>query len=167
MQTPTLSLPKRHWGRAAMVAIGLMAAAALLFPQGFANAQMSLESRVAKLEQEMRAVQRKVFPGGNERFFDELFAALEQAEEKPVRIVHYGDSQIEDDRLTGTIRERLQERFGGNGPGMMPARKLSTPRMSGSSSVKLRRYFNYGGQGSIHNDNYCFRARAVRRLIIQ
>ena len=91
---------------------------------------------------------RFYLPDGNERFFDEVFAALEQAEEKPVRIVHYGDSQIEEDRITGTIRERLQERFGGNGPGMMPARKLSTPRMSGSSSVKLRRYFNYGGQGN-------------------
>ena len=91
---------------------------------------------------------RFYLPDGNERFFDEVFAALEQAEEKPMRIVHYGDSQIEEDRITGTIRERLQERFGGNGPGMMPARKLSTPRMSGSSSVKLRRYFNYGGQGN-------------------
>ena len=91
---------------------------------------------------------RFYLPDGNERFFDEVFAALEQAEEKPVRIVHYGDSQIEEDRITGTIRERLQERFGGNGPGMMPARKLSTPRMSGSSSVKLRRYFNYGGQSN-------------------
>lgn len=70
MQTPSLTLAKRHWGRAAFVAMAIMVAAALLFPQGFAYAQMSLEARVAKLEQEMRAVQRKVFPGGNDRFFE-------------------------------------------------------------------------------------------------
>jgi lysophospholipase L1-like esterase len=91
---------------------------------------------------------RFYLPDGDEHFFDEVFAALEQAEQKPMRIVHYGDSQIEEDRITGTIRERLQERFGGNGPGLMPARKLSTPHMSGSSSAKLQRFFNYGGQSN-------------------
>ncbi len=91
---------------------------------------------------------RFYLPDGNERFFDDVFAALEQAEQKPMRIVHYGDSQIEEDRITGTIRERLQERFGGNGPGLMPARKLSTPHMSGSSTAKLRRFFNYGSQSN-------------------
>ena len=88
---------------------------------------------------------RFYLPDGDERFFDDVFAALEQAEQTPMRIVHYGDSQIEEDRITGAIRERLQERFGGNGPGLMPGRKLSTPHMSGSSSAKLRRFFNYGG----------------------
>lgn len=91
---------------------------------------------------------RFYLPDGDERFFDGLFDALEQAAWDPMRIVHYGDSQIEEDRITGTIRERLQEQFGGNGPGLMPARKLSTSRMSGNSSAKLRRYFNYGGQGN-------------------
>ena len=88
---------------------------------------------------------RFYLPDGDERFFDDVFAALEQAEQKPMRIVHYGDSQIEEDRITGAIRDRLQERFGGNGPGLMPARKLSTPHVSGSSTAKLRRFFNYGG----------------------
>lgn len=36
-----------------------------------------------------------------------------------------------------------------------------------NSSCAWVQNFNYGGQCSIHNDNYCFRARAVRRLIIQ
>ena len=87
---------------------------------------------------------RFYLPDGDIRFFDELFAAFDAAEREPVRIVHYGDSQIEEDRITGTIRERLQERFGGNGPGMMPARKHATPRVGGGSSAELRRYFNYG-----------------------
>ena len=87
---------------------------------------------------------RFYLPDGDVRFFDPLFAALEQAERTPVRIIHYGDSQIEEDRITGTIRERLQERFGGNGPGMMPARQHATPRVGGGSTAGLRRYFNYG-----------------------
>jgi lysophospholipase L1-like esterase len=87
---------------------------------------------------------RFYLPGGDVRFFDELFAAFDRAETEPLRIVHYGDSQIEEDRITGTIRERLQERFGGNGPGMMPARKHATPRVGGGSTAELRRYFNYG-----------------------
>lgn len=89
---------------------------------------------------------RFYLPDGDVRFFDELFDALDRAETEPLRIVHYGDSQIEEDRITGTIRERLQARFGGRGPGMMPARQHATPRVGGSSSAELRRYFNYGDQ---------------------
>jgi len=37
---------------------------------------------------------------------------------KTVRVLHMGDSQIEGDRITRYIRESLQERFGGSGPGL-------------------------------------------------
>ena len=87
---------------------------------------------------------RFYLPGDDVSFFDGFFASLEKAEQTPLRIVHYGDSQIEEDRITGTIRERLQARFGGSGPGMMPARQYATPRVGGGSTAELRRYFNYG-----------------------
>lgn len=87
---------------------------------------------------------RFYLPDGDLRFFDPLFEALDRAGEEPLRVIHYGDSQIEEDRITGTIRERLQERFGGNGPGMMPARRHSTPRIGGNSTAELGRFFNYG-----------------------
>jgi len=87
---------------------------------------------------------RFYLPGGDYTFFDGFFDALEQADRTPLRILHYGDSQIEEDRITGTIRARLQERFGGNGPGMMPARKHATPFVGGGSTAELARYFNYG-----------------------
>ncbi len=83
-------------------------------------------------------------PDGDPRFFDPLFDALERAEEEPLRIIHYGDSQIEEDRITGTIRSRLQARFGGSGPGMMPAREYATRQVGGGASAALRRYFIYG-----------------------
>ena len=36
------------------------------------------------------------------------------------QIVHYGDSQIEGDRITGYVRNRLQLAFNGGGPGFFP-----------------------------------------------
>ena len=39
---------------------------------------------------------RFYLPGDDLHFFDRFFAALDNAEKKPVRIVHYGDSQIEE-----------------------------------------------------------------------
>lgn len=87
---------------------------------------------------------RFYLPGDDVSFFDPLFAALDGAEQTPLRIIHYGDSQIEEDRITGTIRERLQERFGGSGPGMLPARQYATPRVGEGSTAELQRFFNYG-----------------------
>ena len=37
------------------------------------------------------------------------------------RIMHYGDSQIEGDRITSFVRNKLQVRFGGSGVGLRPA----------------------------------------------
>lgn len=50
-----------------------------------------------------------------------FFAALQTcgSEGNSVRIMHYGDSQIEVDRITGYIRGRLQAHFGGSGPGFL------------------------------------------------
>lgn len=38
----------------------------------------------------------------------------------PLRVIHYGDSQIEGDRMTGLLRSYFQSRYGGTGPGMQP-----------------------------------------------
>ena len=40
---------------------------------------------------------------------------------KGTRILHFGDSQIENDRMTSLIRYRLQQNFGGSGSGLVPA----------------------------------------------
>jgi lysophospholipase L1-like esterase len=50
----------------------------------------------------------------------EFFRRLESArkEGKTVRVLHMGDSQIEGDRITRYIRESMQERYGGAGPGL-------------------------------------------------
>lgn len=65
------------------------------------------------------------FPQGEEDFFDDLFAQLETARQRKrtIRIVHYGDSQIEMDRMTQELRTYMQSLFGGGGPGMQPGKQ--------------------------------------------
>jgi len=48
------------------------------------------------------------------------------------RILHFGDSQIENDRMTALIRYRMQRHFGGTGTGLVPA----IPLYSGSLSYR-------------------------------
>jgi lysophospholipase L1-like esterase len=52
-------------------------------------------------------------------FFESLAAVL--VEDKSIRILHYGDSQIEGDRITDYLRQKLQTHFGGKGPGIVAA----------------------------------------------
>ncbi|HER08738.1 MAG TPA: hypothetical protein ENO20_07485 [Bacteroides sp.] len=70
------------------------------------------------------AVFRLQFAEGQENvlapFFREL-DGLRTGTVRRTRIIHYGDSQIENDRMTGLIRYRLQQHFGGSGTGLVPA----------------------------------------------
>jgi lysophospholipase L1-like esterase len=54
---------------------------------------------------------------------DHFYAALDDLaagrRERPVRIVHYGDSPTTADLITGDARELLQDRFGDAGPGFI------------------------------------------------
>lgn len=49
----------------------------------------------------------------------QFFACLDSC--KLTRIMHYGDSQLEGDRITSFLRNKLHIRFGGTGPGLRPA----------------------------------------------
>src|SRR5574344_196600 len=62
------------------------------------------------------------FPNDDPSFFDPLFAQMESAQKQGriVRILHYGDSQIEMDRMSDRLRAYVQEEYGGGGPGMLP-----------------------------------------------
>ncbi|MDH8701452.1 lysophospholipase L1-like esterase [Dysgonomonadaceae bacterium PH5-43] len=81
-------------------------------------------------------------PNNNLDYLDDLFAALDSCSEKEVlHILHYGDSQIEGDRITGTIRQKLQERFGGNGPGLLPAlQPIPSSSVGQSATGSMERY---------------------------
>lgn len=67
------------------------------------------------------------------------------ASARTVRILHYGDSQLEMDRISAVLREKLQQRFGGSGPGMVPmVQRIPTVSLSQSASGNLTRYAMVG-----------------------
>lgn len=53
-------------------------------------------------------------------FLQSFYASLAESSERKIRVIHYGDSQIEEDRMSQQIREALQARYGGSGVGLMP-----------------------------------------------
>ena len=46
-----------------------------------------------------------------------FFSALSTAKDRRVEVYHWGDSQIEGDRITNVLREAWQTQWGGRGPG--------------------------------------------------
>ncbi len=86
-------------------------------------------------------------PNNDPTWFDRFFLHLQLAEldSSVVHIVHYGDSQLEEDRISATIREDLQEEFGGAGPGMMPP-IMAVPSQTTShwNDGDLKRYILFG-----------------------
>jgi lysophospholipase L1-like esterase len=76
-----------------------------------------------------------------------LFSKLEKvaASREKIHLMHFGDSQIEGDRMTAYIRQRIQEQFGGNGPGIIPANNVySTMTFKQTYSSNFVRYAVFG-----------------------
>jgi lysophospholipase L1-like esterase len=72
-----------------------------------------LKSKITKLE----------FPDSLHIALVGFFEALRDGDynKKLIRVLHYGDSQIEGDRITSYLRSRLQNKFGGGGVGLVHA----------------------------------------------
>ena len=68
-------------------------------------------------------------------YFDSFWRDIETAksQRRTVRILHYGDSQIEMDHITSRLRAYMQRNYGGGGPGMLPFHP-TTPNMTISQS---------------------------------
>ena len=95
---------------------------------------------------------RIYLPDDDYRFFDPLFRSMEQARRRgtTVRVAHYGDSQIELDRISSDLREALQDRFGGMGTGMFPAlSNVPSASISKSASGALVQYTMYGDSTTV------------------
>jgi len=88
------------------------------------------------------------FPNNKRTSLNPFFKILANVknEKKIVRIMHYGDSQIETDRISDYFRYKLQTQFGGYGAGIVPAIKaydFQTP-MTQSYNGAWKRYTVYG-----------------------
>ncbi len=72
-----------------------------------------------------------------------------------IRVLHYGESQIEGDRITGFLRSRFQGKFGGEGGGLMPLMEVNN--ISGAIDIEntgdWKRYTLFGKKDKniIHN----------------
>lgn len=49
-----------------------------------------------------------------------FFEALDSSKNSQVRVAHYGDSSLEGDLITGYLRNKFQQIFGGRGVGFLP-----------------------------------------------
>lgn len=97
----------------------------------------------------------------NLRAFFEVLSNVASNKQK-IAILHYGDSQIEGDRMTGYIREKIQDQFGGFGPGLIPATNVySTITFKQSFSENFKRYTAFGGE-SIRSAKYGVMASVAR-----
>ena len=76
------------------------------------------------------------------RFLDSLSFCRDQ-----LRIMYYGDSQIEGDRITSFLRRTLRDNYGGKGPGLflplMPVMYTNTIWIRSSTNWKRYNYLSY------------------------
>ncbi|MBP3203318.1 MAG: hypothetical protein J6M31_06935 [Bacteroidales bacterium] len=90
---------------------------------------------------------RIYLPNDDDHYFDAVFQHMEKAAAsgRTVRVAHYGDSQIEMDRISQDLRDALQQRFGGSGTGMFPALgNVPSASISRTSSGGFVQYTMYG-----------------------
>lgn len=94
---------------------------------------------------------RLVIPESARPAFGRLFAGLE--EHGQVEVLHYGDSQIEGDRISGVLRHAWQTRWGGYGPGLQAAVPLvQSFALRQSHSGPWRRHTRYGRRDTTDTD---------------
>jgi len=101
-----------------------------LVPPGLFTTPDSLEPAAAdpvrpvNTDSLISSVFRLQFAPGQKTLLDPFFRKLDELRAGTIRrtrIIHFGDSQIENDRMTSLIRYRLQQHFGGSGTGLIPA----------------------------------------------
>ena len=66
----------------------------------------------------------------NKNALSKFFQALAEVKtnKSSIRVLHYGDSQIEGDRITDYLRLKLQGQFGGSGPGLISLMPVASTR---------------------------------------
>lgn len=89
-----------------------------------------------------------------ESFFTQLLNTEKTGE--LIRILHYGDSQLEGDRISDYLRNKFQMRFGGYGPGIILPIDISRSRVSvrQSQSPDWKKYAVYGKNKRLKNGYY-------------
>ena len=79
------------------------------------------------------------------RLFFAKLEAIDTSDTNPIEVFHWGDSQIEGDRITGVLRSSWQKSWGGNGPGLIPAvQPIPALSIKQRESGSWKRYTRFG-----------------------
>lgn len=103
------------------------------------------------LDETERIIHPSDFENGLYSFYKKLSSVKDL--NQPLRIMHFGDSQLEGDRISGVIRENLQTLFGGCGVGFIPISETNTGRLNVIKEEKgWERYQMFGkGRKGLHS----------------
>lgn len=96
-------------------------------------------------------------PDDDMNFFDDFFSKAEAAAHngKVVRVLHYGDSQIEMDRMSDVLRAFMQAKFGGLGAGLIPfSQTIPCTSVSQFASGDFTLYASYGDSTVARNHGH-------------
>jgi hypothetical protein len=99
---------------------------------------------------EVKRIEQPIdYPAGNKSVLYPFFKALSTINNNHeiVRILHYGDSQIEGDRISSYLRNELQKRFGGTGNGLFPVREMRDNNVSIQLTLS-KNWKEYGLRGN-------------------
>ena len=102
------------------------------------NKTLNLEDSLSIFESfDQNNEARLFYPNNDKSILFSFFRTMDslRIKDTAAHILHYGDSQIEEDRITGYLRERFQALFGGKGVGLVSPRPLTT-------SVNMSHYFS-------------------------
>lgn len=110
-----------------------------------------------EIDSALRLVTSIQYKTAGKNAMDHFFSALKDLanEPKSIRILHYGDSQIEGDRISDYLRLKLQTQYGGEGPGLIslvPIAPSVINRISYTSGWDRYGVFSYKDKRVPHNN---------------
>ncbi len=116
-------------------------------------APVEKEVRKASYDSLVRSIHKIELTAEGHQNLDQFFEKLHK--DSTARVMHYGDSQIEGDRITSYIRNKLQVKFGGTGVGLRPALQPYDYVFSAiqTNSSNWKRYPIYGNVDSLVEHN--------------
>ncbi len=114
--------------------------------------------RIAQLERRKR-LSKIQWNNDNREVMAGLFTALAQTKatkKTKVRIMHFGDSQIEGDRITSIIRNQIQKEYGGMGAGLVPpVEAVPNAAIKQTNSENWNRFTLFGRvDTNVHHKRY-------------
>jgi lysophospholipase L1-like esterase len=100
---------------------------------------LPVAAKLVKVDTSLKLITSIQYKNTSKTAMANFFNALANisTEDKSIRILHYGDSQIEGDRISDYLRLKLQGEFGGEGPGLisfMPVAPSVINKISWSST---------------------------------